>query len=374
MIHPVVCSDKVIVVAENWPCWLGCLLAVNIPVQAAFVTMEMASIFPGYSHWLSKISDFEAMSVVPDEWQDYVILGSGSHEFLRLIMPKLRHHAGPFIFANDMIFTGRRQYDLDRLYRSWTTHDVTLGLDSVVVRHAEFGGVTSAFHVVSFRGVNRSVFTPTAPLPRTLRHVLCDTSSSPLQEIAIPSPLYDPQPRSPIYVDGLMRREGLFDVSRPTDLIACPSVFKASGWGRRGLSTTEMLRAFDISPLMDSMLLPHRRARTLLQRSITPLVVTSICRNLWSTRGGRRGASADQGSANGNLPSDTGSMDEDKADFEGNEFIQREDDGAKENSRKEDISQKEDYGGNGGIEEDGRKAACSDGARTSQERAGLSQE
>ena len=374
MIHPVVCSDKVIVVAENWPCWLGCLLAVNTPVQAAFVTMEMASIFPGYSHWLSKISDFEAMSVVPDEWQDYVILGSGSHEFLRLIMPKLRHHAGPFIFANDMIFTGRRQYDLDRLYRSWTTHDVTLGLDSVVVRHAEFGGVTSAFHVVSFRGVNRSVFTPTAPLPRTLRHVLCDTSSSPLQEIAIPSPLYDPQPRSPIYVDGLMRREGLFDVSRPTDHIACPSVFKASGWGRRGLSTTEMLRAFDISPLMDSMLLPHRRARTLLQRSITPLVVTSICRNLWSTRGGRRGASADQGSANGILPSDTGSMDEDKADCEGNEFIQREDDGTKESSRKEDISQKEDYGGNGGSEEDGRKAACSDGARTSQEQAGLAQE
>jgi hypothetical protein len=179
-----------------------------------------------------------------------------------------------------MMFTGRRQYDLDRLYRSWTTHDITLGLDSVVVRHAEFGGVTSAFHVVSFRGVNRSVFTPTAPLPRTLRHVLCDTSSSPLQEIAIPSPLYDPQPRSPIYVDGLMRREGLFDISQPTDHIACPSVFKASGWGRCGLSTTEMLRAFDISPLMDSMLLPHRRARTLLQRSITLLIVTSICRKL----------------------------------------------------------------------------------------------
>jgi hypothetical protein len=48
-------------------------------------------------------------------------------------------------------------------------------------------------------------------------------------------------------------------------------------------------------------------------------------------------------------------MDKDKADFEGNDFIQREDDGTKENSRKEDISQKEDYGGNGGIEEDGKR-------------------
>ena len=171
-----------------------------------------------------------------------------------------------------------------------------------------------------------------------------------------------------------MRREGLFDVSRPTAHISFPSVFKASGWGRHGLSTTELLRALDISPSIESVLLPHRRARTLLQRSITPLVVTSICRNLWSTGGDRRGASADQASANGTLPSDTKSVDEDKTDFEGDEFIQREDYGAKENSGKEGISQKEDYGGNGGIEEDGRNTACSDGARLSHEQTGLSQE
>ena len=319
----------------------------NTPVQAAFVTKEMVSVFPGYAHWLSKLADFEAMSVVPDEWQNYVILGSGSHDFLRHIMPKLRHHAGPFIFANDMVFTGRRQYDVDRLYRSWATHDTTLGLESIVVRHAEFGGVTSAWHVVSFRGVDRSIFTPTAPLPRTLRHVLCDTTPTAFQEIPAPTSLREPHPRSPIYVDGLMRREGLYDVSRPTAHIACPSVFKASGWGRRGISPTEMLRAFDISPSKNDVLLNHRRARTLLQRSITPLVVTSICRNLWNTGGGIRGASAAQVSTVEDLPSSTEGISEEKEDSERDDTSIRNDDGGKKGK---EVIRKDD-GEKEGIEE-----------------------
>jgi hypothetical protein len=74
-------------------------LAVNVRVQAAFVTKKMAAVFPQQAHWLSLLTDFELMTSVPDEWQDYVILGSGLHEFLHLIMPKLRQHVGPFIFA-----------------------------------------------------------------------------------------------------------------------------------------------------------------------------------------------------------------------------------------------------------------------------------
>ncbi len=368
MIHPVLCSNKVIVVAEDWPCWLGCLLAVNKPVQAAFVTKEMAAIFPQQAHWLSRLSDFEAMTDVLDEWQHCVILGAGSHAFQHLITPKLRRHVGPFIFANNMVFTGRQKYDLDRLYRSWETHDVPLGLESVTVQHADFGGVTSAAHVLSFRGVARSIFTPTAPLPRTLHHVLCDTTQTALQEIVVPSPLFDPQPRSPIYVDGLMQREGLFDVSRPTAHIACPSVFKASGWGRRGLSATETLRAFDVSPLMDKVLMPHRRARTLLQQSITPLIVTAICRNLWSTGGDARGASAEPASTDEDLPSDAKEMDEDKEGYEGNELEGKEDTseledkgyGRNEVEGKEGTSELEDKGKNDGTgeqEENNRKMA-----------------
>ena len=57
MICPFDCSTKVVVVAEAWPCWLSCLLAVNVRVHAAFVTREIATVFPHQRHWLSLLSD-----------------------------------------------------------------------------------------------------------------------------------------------------------------------------------------------------------------------------------------------------------------------------------------------------------------------------
>ena len=270
------------------------------------------------------------MTSVPDEWQEYTILGSGSHEFLRLIMPKLRHHVGPFIFANDMAFTGRRCSKVNRLHRSWAAHDYRMGLESTTVRHADFGGITSAVHGISFRGVDISIFTPSAPLPRTLRHVLSDTTPDATQEISAPTPLTDPQPRVPVYIDGMMRRKGLFDIGKPTAPIACPCVFKPTGWGCRRLSAKELLRAFDVSPLDNAVLLTHRRAQTLLQRSITPLVVTTICRNLWNTGGGYGGAGTKQDEV---LPSNDEGM-------AGRTSYKKGDSGRKDNNKEENKDKK----------------------------------
>ena len=99
----------------------------------------MTTLFPQQAHWLSPLTDFELMTSIPDEWQEYIILGSGTHEFLRLIMPKLRLHVGPFKFANDMIFSGRRRSEIGRLHRSWAAHDYKMGMESVTVQHADFG-------------------------------------------------------------------------------------------------------------------------------------------------------------------------------------------------------------------------------------------
>ena len=165
MIHSVVCSNKVIVVAEEWPCWLDSLFSLNVPVQAAYITKEIDTLYPHYAHWLSPLSVFEAMVEIPEEWHDYVILGSGSHDFLRLIMPKLRHHVGPFIYANEVVFANQRTLDLMRLYKAWGVHGILLGLHSITTTHAEFGGVTSACHMISFHGVSQDIFTPKALLP-----------------------------------------------------------------------------------------------------------------------------------------------------------------------------------------------------------------
>ncbi len=152
--------------------------------------------------------------------------------------------------------------------------------------HAEFGCVTLAKHFISFKGVERSVLIPISPLPRTLRHVLDAAMPDAVQEIPAPSPLPDPIPRSPIYFDGLMHPEGLFSVTRPSADIACQNVLKATGWGRRCLSAAESLRAFEVSLAMDTVLLTQRRARTLLQRWISPIIVTAIVCNLWKQPGG----------------------------------------------------------------------------------------
>ncbi len=145
-------------------------------------------------------------------------------------MTKLRQHVGPFMYANNVVFTGHCQRELEQLYKAWVAHHSSLNLEAVTVCHAEFGGVMSAKHVISFKGDKRSVFIPISPLPWTLRHILDAAMPNAVQEIPAPSPLPDPILRSPIYFDGLMHLEGLFDVTRPSANIACQSVFKATGW------------------------------------------------------------------------------------------------------------------------------------------------
>ena len=84
MIQPIVWQKKIVIFAQNWPCWLGCLLPVNLPVQAAYVTKDMSALYPQHAHWLSPLSEFEDMREVPEMWMDYVILGSGSHDICGL--------------------------------------------------------------------------------------------------------------------------------------------------------------------------------------------------------------------------------------------------------------------------------------------------
>jgi len=79
----------------------------------------------------------------------------------------------------------------------------------------------------------------------------------------------------------MLRIEGLFNVFDPSIPVACSCVFKASGWAQRSLSIKELLRVFDTPLAMDDVLIADRRARNIIQRSITPIVVSAIFRALW---------------------------------------------------------------------------------------------
>ena len=157
-----------------------------------------------------------------------------------------------------------------------------LGLEATRVVHAEFGGVTTARHVIAHRNiVGMEVFEPLRMLPRTLSHVISSTVSG--WEIEAPLPLdVINLRRGPIREGELFRGEGLLDVSLINPMVACKCVFTSSGWVRRPLSREERLSAFDTPLSLKVNLKECETARIALERSISPLVMQSIIRAMWA--------------------------------------------------------------------------------------------
>ena len=172
------------------------------------------------------------------------MLASGTHEWFSFIATKLSAHVGPFMYATDVVFRGRRPRDVSRLLDAWANLRDRQGFTSRVVRHSDFGGVTLGIHLLSSRGVDAAVFCPPPALPHILAHIVNAATPDPLREIELLCPIDAPIPCTPIVRDGMLRLEGLFNVFDPSIPVACPCVFKASGWAQRSLSIKELLRVF----------------------------------------------------------------------------------------------------------------------------------
>ncbi len=82
-------------------------------------------------------------------WDNAAVLVLGSLDFLNLVMAKLNGHVGVFIHAMEIVFTGHQMRFMEGLYeRQGQEAWATLGLSSVTVAHADFGGITSACHLI----------------------------------------------------------------------------------------------------------------------------------------------------------------------------------------------------------------------------------
>jgi hypothetical protein len=212
------------------------------------------------------------------------MLVSGSWDFFIIVMSKISGHVGPFIHAREIVFTGHQMRLMEGLYEKWgRVFWSEQGLSSATVVHAEFGGVTSARHLLLYRGVDAAVFQPGTSLQRKLSHIIQPAAPMVAQEIDAlevvenPFPPH-PWPTKPIYHGGLMHPEGLFDVMRPQDHIACHCVFKKSGWVRRALTLKELLRAYDMPLCMDEQLIAADACtRAILICNILLMVASSIC-------------------------------------------------------------------------------------------------
>ena len=289
IIARVECDRIVVVIAQDWSCWLSTLEMLGIRGVIIFAPLVHQQWFTGRSdmewEWRS-LMEF-SQGEWRKEWTTGVVLASGMTQFLPQVMSKLRTHVGSFIYATDIVFSGRRARDIHREYLTMQQHrHLQYGLASVQVSHEEFAGITSAFHFLSYRNVNPAVFCTYNVLHRALVHVLNPATNSYGVEISRPAELIPSQPRRPIVENPVLHMEGLLDIHRPKSPISCRSVFKKSGWVQRIPSAMEYLRALDMPVGMDEMLCKENGIWSKLYQSVSPLIVSSILRAMWTGNGG----------------------------------------------------------------------------------------
>ena len=272
------------VIAQNWPCWLSTVISLALPLQQVFVQERFHNMFPVPKRY--KLSpSWHSLEHLPALCltSPTFVLGSGSIEFLEELTfaTDILQAAAGIWFAVDVDFNRyHRERDLKRQLSTWRLRMEKLGFQCSIVHHADFGGVTNACHLIGAKGFEHVHVDSSDGLPRTLSHVINPAASGRFVEIDVPPPLCTVD-RRPIVVDNLMRKEGLFDMTSQTVLVACPSVFVATRWVKRKLTHTETLRMWDVPLNMDQQLVDVDIVK-LLGRSITPLVVSAIIRASWS--------------------------------------------------------------------------------------------
>jgi hypothetical protein len=129
----------------------------------------------------------------------------------------------------------------------------------------------------------RAAFAPTS-----VGHILNATTPEAAREITRPDPS-DCTPRLPISLGNIVWSKGLFDVFHPHLWVACPCVFKPTGWALHPLLAREHLRAFNIPLDMDKALPDasrERLIRSVIQWSLMLLGVTAGFRAMETDTGG----------------------------------------------------------------------------------------
>ena len=276
-------APSIVVVAQQWPCWLSTVLALRLPVIGGFFASRYHTYFdiPDTLKLTPSWSTVDTLSSHSLALEHATILASGSLAFLATVEAWLRSYTGPFIYAVDMCFLRHSLRDATRLYRSVACHKLREGYDANIVDHAAYGGGTNAVHLLLTTRLTRSIVAPPASLRRVVKHVVNAAARGGFVAISPPAPVGPDPPHGPIMVDGLGRMEGLFDVTGRDREYALPCVFKPTGWVRRRLTAVEWLSIHDVPVGMMEPLDRDALARQAIGAALSPLVVQTICVSLW---------------------------------------------------------------------------------------------
>jgi hypothetical protein len=155
-----------------------------------------------------------------------------------------------------------------------------------------YGGATNALHLISFGsafGFQDREFVHPLNVQRTLHHFWKPAESMSVK-VCSGFPVVDGDQQRPLTFTGCLRVEGLFCVSTPCIEVCGPSVFHPGKLVRRQLSRAEFMAVYDVpAALYDTFLQRCQWICTeplLFEHAVSPVIVTSLFRQLWSNIGG----------------------------------------------------------------------------------------
>ena len=291
-------SRPLVIISEFWPSWLAATLAMNLPVQAAYFPPRYHQYFKHNAeicHGTHLVFGKAPLSWAPS---GVVYLLAGSTRFVRKAFDEhICHPSLTIACLETPARIGRRQ--LQRLYSSGKTMLKSFGMTFDIFRHAQYGGATSAQHLVGFGSTFKSVRCPSSCIYRGLKHFM--NTATPLTSWAtfVRFDLPAIQPGQPIPAplkssaiihreNGFIHYDGLLDCEAPATPVLCPSVFvprTEATWIARPLTVPEILRVYAIPHGFDAMFTTQFSsiARPLpFESAMSVDIISDILRQLWA--------------------------------------------------------------------------------------------
>jgi len=149
-------SKPLVIISESWPSWLAAVVAMKLPVRAAYFPPRYHQYFNSNAEICFNTSVFFGASTPEEVESEVIYILSGSDKFIKRIFDKHVCYLPSTIVCLEVNFrmndTKRR-----RSFNSGTQLLQTWGMTVEIFSHAQYGGATSARHYVGFGADFRSI-------------------------------------------------------------------------------------------------------------------------------------------------------------------------------------------------------------------------
>jgi hypothetical protein len=303
-------SHRLVVIAGQWPSWLVSLVALDLPIQAAYFPLEHHRYFKPknpVTSWMPPLTLFHGSVDV-----DAIYLVSGTVKFVRKLRPWFTGLSSQrLIVSLESHLRGASRSMRLNAKKEGLKLLREMHLRSVFFTDRDCGGATDAVHYFGFGSDIESAVLPRPEvgLPLCVRHYLdggADFSALQfkyMSRTSVPG-IVDPS-RAVLWHEGILRPDGLLPSHNPNVTTYCPVHEAPRSWVVRALTLVELLRLYQLPLSMDPLFERHisltsgllrratERALVLVQEVILPFenspssaILTSIIRKLWSVDGG----------------------------------------------------------------------------------------